>query len=81
MQRNTIYVADERNIIRLPNPEVLCKVFEDNQGCISVAEPNKFSPRTKHISIKYHLFQNFVQKKIIWICYIDTREQIGRHIH
>ena len=61
--------------IHLPKLEVFCAVFEDNQGCISVAKSNKFSPRTKYIAIKYHHFRSFVQKKIIQICYIDTREQ------
>ena len=61
--------------IHLPKPEVFCKSFEDNQSFISAAESNKFSPRTKNIAIKYHHLWSFVQKKIIWICYIDTIEQ------
>ena len=61
--------------IHLPNPEVFCKVFKENESCIAIVESNKFSPRTKHIAIKYHRFQSFVQKKIIQTCYIDTGEQ------
>ena len=61
--------------IHLPKPEVFCTVFEENQICIAVVDSNKFSPRTKHIAIKYHHLLGFVQKKIIWICYIDKREQ------
>ena len=61
--------------IHIPKTEVFCKVFEENLNCISVAESNKFSPRTKHIAIKHHHFQSFVQNKIIQICCIDTREQ------
>ena len=53
--------------------EVFCKLFEDNQSCIAVAESSKFSPRTKHITIKYHNFRRFVQKKNIRIRYIGTR--------
>ena len=30
--------------INIPNPTVFCKVFEDNQSCISVTESNKSSP-------------------------------------
>ena len=60
--------------IHLPKPEVFCKVFKDNQGFIAVAESNKLSPR-KHIAIKYHTFCGFIPNKIIWIWYIDTREQ------
>ena len=59
--------------IHIPMPEVFCKVFEDGQRCIAVVESNKFPPRTKRTIIKYHHFQSFVQKKIIRICYIDTR--------
>ena len=39
--------------INISNPEVFCKVFEDNKTCLAVAESNKFSPRTKHITINY----------------------------
>ena len=53
--------------IHIPNPEVVCKVFIDNQSFIAVTEFNKFSPRTKHIAIKYHHFRIFVTKKIIQI--------------
>ena len=61
--------------IHIPNPEVFCKWFKDNKSCIAVANSNRFSPRTKHIAIKYHHLRVFVQKKNIQICYIDTREQ------
>ena len=54
-------------IIHLRKTEVSCKVFEGNQGFIAVADTKKISPRTKHITIKYHHFQIFVQKKIIRI--------------
>ena len=59
--------------IHIPKPEVFCKVSEYNQSCISVAESNKFSPRTKHIAVKYHNFQIFVKNEIIRVCYIETR--------
>ena len=42
--------------IHLPNPEVFCKVFEENQIYIAVAESIKLSRRTNHITIKYHHF-------------------------
>ena len=61
--------------IHLPNPELFCIVFEDNQSFISGAKSNKLLPRTKNIVIKYYHFQSFVQKNIIWICYNYIREQ------
>ena len=61
--------------IDIPNLEVFRKVVKENQSCIAVVESNKFSPRAKHIAIKYHHLCSFLQKKIIRICYIDTQEQ------
>ena len=58
--------------IHIPKPEVFPKLFKVKKGCVSVAESKIFSPRTKHISIKYHYFQIIVHKKIIGICYIDN---------
>ena len=42
--------------IHLPKSKVFCKVLEDNRSFISAAESKTFSPRTKHIAIKYHHF-------------------------
>ena len=35
--------------IHIPNPEVFCKVFEDNQSFIAVTESTKLSPRIKYM--------------------------------
>jgi hypothetical protein len=63
--------------IYLPQPQVHCKVYEDNNGCIAVAHSPKFTPRTKHIAIKYHHFRSFASgpQKCLDILPIDTREQ------
>eukprot|EP00978_Attheya_sp_CCMP212_P036771 scaffold169289_cov53-Attheya_sp.AAC.4 len=46
--------------IYFPEPKVHCKVYEDNNGCIAVAQSTKFTSHTKHIAIKYHHFGTFV---------------------
>jgi hypothetical protein len=56
-------------------PKFFCKVWEDNQSCIKVAKSPKFTPRTKHIALKYHHFRHFVSDGTIAIEYIDTTEQ------
>jgi hypothetical protein len=61
--------------IHMPTPEIHCKVWEDNNGALSLAQKGKFSPRTKHIAIKYHHFHEHVNKGIISIHAIDTKEQ------
>lgn len=59
----------------VPKPKIKCKVFEDNRSCISIAEASKFTPRTKHIALKYHHFRRFVKEGTIEIFPIDTSEQ------
>lgn len=63
--------------IDLPTPKVRCKVWEDNNGCITLAKEHKFSPRTKHIAIKYHHFRQHVKDGTLEILPIDTKEQIA----
>lgn len=54
-----------------------CTLYEDNTSCITIAGTQKFTPRTKHISLKYHWFRSFTKgpNKLLDIKYINTREQ------
>ena len=63
--------------LNLKEPKFHCKVFEDNNSCIAIATGQKFSPRTKHIAIKYHHFQQYVREKLVTILPIDTKEQLS----
>ena len=58
-------------------PVFRCTVWEDNESCITVAKSPKFTPRTKHIAIKYHHFRRFVSDGTILINSIDTTEKIA----
>ena len=58
----------------IDKPNFHCKVWEDNQSCIAMATSQKFSPRTKHIALKYHHFRSFVNDRIR-ISYIHTESQ------
>jgi KUP system potassium uptake protein len=60
------------------------KVREDNQSCIgtAMAQNPKFSPRTKHIAIKYHHFPKHVITQsnpigFLDIDYCSTNDQIA----
>eukprot|EP00984_Skeletonema_dohrnii_P035296 scaffold34901_cov389-Skeletonema_dohrnii-CCMP3373.AAC.1 len=68
-----------RDIIPMKSsePKFYCKVWEDNRSCIKVAESPKFTPRTKHIALKYHHFRQFVSDGTIRIHPIDTLEQVA----
>ena len=58
-------------------PHFFCTVWEDNRSCIRVAESPKFTPRTKHIALKYHHFRRFVSDGTLNIKPIDTKEQMA----
>jgi len=51
-------------------------VFEDNQGCLSLVNVPKMSPRNKYLALKYHFFRSHIGKeKGIEAKYISTLEQ------
>ena len=56
---------------------ISCKVFEDNNGALELANKPKFRPRTKHIGVKYHHFRDSVKSGEIEALPIDTKEQIA----
>ena len=58
-------------------PIFKCTVYEDNESCIKVAKSPKFTPRTKHIAIKYHHFRSHLRDGTIDLQSIDTKEQIA----
>ena len=66
----------------LPSPRFIIKIREDNQSCIAMASNPKFSPRTRHIAIKYHHFRKHVITRtnpdgFIQIEYCPTDDQIA----
>ena len=58
-------------------PVFKCKVWEDNDSCITVAKAPKFSPRTKHTAIKYHHFKSFGLDGTIVVNLIVTSEELA----
>ena len=56
-------------------PNVYCKVFEDNSGALELARFPKVCPRTKHINVYYHHFREHVQKGLIKIYPVNTKDQ------
>jgi hypothetical protein len=55
-------------------PYVYCKVFEDNAGALELAKLLELRPRTKHINVCYHHFCEHMQKGLIKIFPIDTKD-------
>jgi len=54
------------------------KVFEDNNACIVLATTEtQFKPRTKHISLKFHHFQDQVCSGLLEIIKVGTNENLA----
>ena len=53
------------------------KVWEDNVGTQNLANSKGplMTSRTKHIGIKYHWFREMIQKSVIGVVRIPTKEQ------
>ncbi len=60
--------------VHIIKPNFFCKVHEDNQSTIRMATSNKFTPRTKHIALKYHYFCSHVKNGHIEINYCPTED-------
>ena len=68
--------------LHIPTTDFRLTVHEDNLSTIAMAESLKFTPRTKHIAIKYHHFRSRVQCPYnpngdICIKYISTKKQLA----
>ena len=52
-------------------------IWEDNNGCISTVNAPKLTPRTKHISIKYHYSKSHIgnQDSEFKLIKVDTKAQ------
>ena len=55
--------------------KVYCRVFEDNSGAVEMATHHKFRPRTKHLNIKLHHFQDYVNRGEVLIRHISPSNQ------
>jgi hypothetical protein len=68
--------------ISTPMTDFCITLYKDNLSAIAMAEFLKFTPRTKHIAIKYHHFWSRVHTSAsksgdIKIKYISTKKQIA----
>lgn len=52
-------------------------IYEDNNGCIAIANNPTDHKRTKHIDVKYHFSRQKVEEKEVKIIYIPTGEQLA----
>ena len=62
-------------------PSLACRVYEDNQSCIKMPQSNKFTPRTKHIALKYQYFKSFHKVQTDLCPVLQDQYSAGGHTH
>jgi len=50
---------------------IVSEVFEDNSGCVVLANDDQYRPRTKHLAIKWHHFKDHLY--LLWLQHMNTR--------
>ena len=67
---------DEENNYGFFSEEIdLIVIYCDNQSCIKLSENPVFHDRSMHIDIQYHHLRDYVQRRIMLLQYIPTKEQ------
>ena len=76
-----IEIGNKMNLDYMKPAYIQSTVFEDNNGCLTVANAPQMTPRTKHIAVKYHWFKSHLSTpekdkdsdlKGIWLKRVDT---------
>ena len=60
--------------------EAATVAYEDNDGCTSMANAQKPTPRTRHIDIKYFALCDWVERDLIILERIDTSINVADHL-
>jgi hypothetical protein len=65
--------------LHIPEDERPSTLFEDNAATVLIANsfPNRLSPRSKTLAVKYHWFKNWIREGIIKVVHIPTSEQLA----
>ena len=58
--------------------QIHCRTFEDNAACIEVATTEtKIRPRTKHLAVRLFHFRDHIEKVLISIDHVPSRDQLA----
>jgi hypothetical protein len=68
-------MATAMNYTKELNIRAHSKVFEDNNGALTLVKAPSMTPRSKHIAVKYHFFREYIVNGSIQIHCINTKFQ------
>ena len=57
------------------NANMYSSIFEDNNGALQLARAPRMTPRTKHYSIKYHFFREYVTNGDLKLFKVESANQ------
>lgn len=72
-----IWIKNLLQEIGIKKAETPVSLYEDNTGCIRLAENPEHISRAKHIDVKYHFVRERVQLKDIKIDYVGTKDMVA----
>jgi hypothetical protein len=52
-------------------------IYDDNQGCVALAQSDRINKRTKHIDVRYHFVRERVESRELKIKYVPTEHQLA----
>ena len=63
--------------LTLNDAKMHCRVFEDNQGAIIIADEPRVRPRTKHMCTKLWHFKSFLEQGLITLEWVSSTHQVA----
>jgi hypothetical protein len=75
LHRMIVEVASQLKLLETVKSSIAARVFEDNNGALSLATKQKITARTKYFLVKWHHFWDAVNSGEVFIVKIDTKEQ------
>jgi hypothetical protein len=52
-------------------------IFDDNQGCVALAQNARGGKRTKHIDVRYHFVRERIECGELKVVYVSTEHQLA----
>jgi hypothetical protein len=75
LHRMIVEISTLLALPKIMKASVSCRVFEDNNGALSLATKQRITSRTKYFLVKWHHFWSAVSSGEITVVKIDTTEQ------
>lgn len=71
-----LWLAGVLEDMKMKNPETPVTIFEDNRGCIGMAN-NLETKRSKHIDVKHHFIRDHIAEGRIQVKAVGTQDQLA----